>query len=511
MSGLPKPAILLILDGFGHRQDEQYNAIAQANTPCWDRLQRSYSSSFLSCSGETVGLPGTQMGNSEVGHLHIGSGQFIAQNFLKINREIDSGQFFDNVALKNSVKYALNNDKALHIMGLLSPGGVHSHEQHIFALLELAQGLGLKKVYVHVILDGRDVPPRSATDSIEKLISKIEQLGVGQIASVVGRFYAMDRDSRWERVENAYRLIANGEAEFQVDSAVQALKEGYARDENDEFMQSTAILDSAGKAVTMNDADAIVFMNFRSDRAREIIRSFTNDFSEFERRNPVKDLNITTLVEYHQDFDFPIAYESPVIINCLGEVLANRGLKQLRLAETEKYAHVTFFFNGGIDEPYTGEDRMLVPSPKVTTYDLQPEMSLPEVTDKLIKAIKGQEYDAIICNFANCDMVGHTGIMTATTQAVEAIDAALARVVEALNEAGGEMLITADHGNAEKMFDEQTQQPHTAHTNGLVPLIYVGKNKALADGGNLADLAPTLLDIMGIEQPAEMTGRSLLL
>ena len=510
MSGQPKPVVLLILDGFGHRVEEQYNAIAQANTPCWDRLQNIYSTTLLDCSGETVGLPGQQMGNSEVGHLHIGSGQFIAQNFLKINREVESGDFFNNAALKDSVDYALANDKALHIMGLLSPGGVHSHEHHIHAMVEMAQRQGLKKVYVHAFLDGRDVPPRCAAESIEKLEAKIKALGVGQIASVIGRFYAMDRDNRWQRVEQAYHLIVHGDAEYQVNSALQALEDGYSRDENDEFIKATAVLGESGQVVKMNDGDAVVFMNFRADRAREIIRTFTNDFSEFERRNPPKDLRVTGLVEYHQDFDFPVAYASPVIKNCLGEVLANENLKQLRLTETEKYAHVTFFFNGGIDAPFAGEDRILVPSPKVETYDLQPEMSLPEVTDKLVDAINGKVYDAIICNFANCDMVGHTGKMDAAIKAVEAIDEALARVVNALNNVGGEMLITADHGNAEKMFDEETQQPHTAHTNGKVPLVYVGRQQKLSDGGNLADLAPTMLDLLNIERPAEMTGRSLL-
>ena len=359
-------------------------------------------------------------------------------------------------------------------------------------------------------MDGRDVPPRCAAESVELLENKIEELGVGRIASVIGRYYSMDRDNRWQRVEKAYRLIVEGEGEFQTATALQAVQDAYKRDENDEFVQATSILDASGQTVKLNDGDAVVFMNFRADRARELLRSFTADFTEFERQDPPRNLHITTLTEYHQDFDFPVAYDSVTIKNCLGEVLANQNLKQLRLAETEKYAHVTFFFNGGIEQPYPGEDRVLVQSPDVKTYDLQPEMSLPEVTDKLVEAIRGGQYDAIICNYANCDMVGHTGNFDAAVKAVEAIDESLGRVVTALNEVGGEMLVTADHGNVEKMFDPGTQQAHTAHTTSLVPLVYVGKNRSLDGGGNLSDLAPTMLEIMGIDRPLEMTGRCLL-
>lgn len=510
MPDAPRPVVLLILDGFGHQIEKKHNAIAQANTPCWDRLQRNYASTLLDCSGKSVGLPNAQMGNSEVGHLHIGSGQFIAQNFLKINNEIATGEFFNNSALKDATTYALSNNKTLHIIGLLSPGGVHSHENHIHAMLAMAQQQGLQKIYIHLFLDGRDVPPQSAVESIKKLESVIATLGVGQIASVIGRFYAMDRDNRWERVEQAYNLITHGKAKFQVNSSVQAITDAYDRNESDEFIQATSVLDKAGQPVTVKDGDSFVFMNFRSDRTREIIRAFIPDFAEFKRHNPPKNLKITTLVEYHHDFDFPVAYPSIVIVNCLGEVFAKKKLKQLRLAETEKYAHVTFFFNGGIDEPYAGEDRILVPSPAVQTYDMQPEMSLPQVTQHLVDAINEVKYDAIICNFANCDMVGHTGNMAATIQAVEAIDASLEKVVSALNLVGGEMLVTADHGNAEQMFDETTQQAHTAHTNNKVPLVYIGQKKNLFKHGNLADLAPTLLDMMHIEQPKEMTGKSLL-
>lgn len=511
MSSTPKPVALIILDGFGHSEEQSAdNAIAQAKMPCWDYLKESYSSTLLECSGEKVGLPAGQMGNSEVGHLHIGSGQFVPQDFLKVDIEIENGNFFENQALIGSVDHALENDSALHIMGLLSQGGVHSHERQIYAMIELARRKGLNKIFVHAFLDGRDVPPKSADVSLKRLQDKIDALGVGHIASVIGRFYVMDRDNNWDRIEKAYQLLVQGQAQFSVDTAEQAINEAYARGETDEFIQATSVLDQAGEAVKFNDNDAVVFMNFRADRAREIVRSFAPDFSEFDRQGTPPRLFLTTLVEYHKDFEFPVAYHSQRIVNGFGEVLANKGLKQLRLAETEKYAHVTFFFNGGVEEPNKGEDRILIPSPKVKTYDLQPEMSAEEVTDRLVEAIEGGHYDAIVCNYANCDMVGHTGNLEASIKAVEMIDRCLERVYTALKGAGGEMLITADHGNIEKLFDEGTQQSHTAHTSNLVPLVYVGADKTLSEEGSLTDLAPTLLTMMGIEKPEEMTGTSLL-
>ncbi|MGR9072658.1 MAG: 2,3-bisphosphoglycerate-independent phosphoglycerate mutase [Gammaproteobacteria bacterium] len=510
MPSRPKPVILLILDGFGYRENPEDNAIALANTPCWDRLMKDYPLTLLNCSGNEVGLPGGQMGNSEVGHIHIGSGRLVAQDFLRVDMAVDDESFFANEALCHAVDRAIENGKALHVFGLLSPGGVHSHERHIQAMVKLAADKGLKKIYLHAFLDGRDVPPRSAADSIRLLENEFEQLGVGQFASIGGRFYAMDRDNRWDRVKKAYDLIVNGKCDFTAETASKALQEAYARDESDEFVQPTALPGDDGKVVTVEDGDSIVFMNFRADRARELCKTFMPDFSEFERGDSPPRVHLTTLTEYHEDFDFPVAYPPMAIANSLGEVVSNLGLKQLRLAETEKYAHVTFFLNGGREQPFAGEDRVLIPSPKVKTYDLQPEMSAEEVTDRLVSAIENREYDMIICNYANCDMVGHTGNLPAAIKAVEKVDESLARIVAALESVGGEMLVTADHGNIEKMYDKETGQPHTAHTTNPVPLLYVGKNRKLQSGGDLSDLAPTLLDIMGIELPKEMTGHSLL-
>ncbi len=506
----PKPLVLLILDGFGYREDQTNNAIALAKTPCWDQLQKDCPTTLLNCAGDSVGLPDQQMGNSEVGHLHIGSGRLVRQELSKVTAAIQNGEFFSNKVLCQAVDGAIEKGKALHIMGLLSPGGVHSHEIHIAAMVELAVKRGLKKVYLHAFLDGRDVPPKSATNSIKLLEDKFAELGAGQIVSVIGRFYAMDRDSRWERVEEAYKLIAKGEAKYKVQSAQQGLDDAYARDETDEFVFPTSVLDANGKVVVLDPEDSVVFMNFRADRAREISRALTEpEFDGFKRDCEPHRGYYATLTQYHQDFDYQVAYPPVDIKNGLGEVLANAGMTQLRLAETEKYAHVTFFLNGGRDEPFKNEKRILVPSPKVKTYDMQPEMSAAEVTDHLVNAIKGGEYDAIICNYANCDMVGHTGVLDAAIVAVETIDACLQQLVDALKEVGGQMLITADHGNIEQMVGEGTGQPHTAHTTNLVPLVYVGGSKPLVDGGCLPDLAPTMLKILGVEQPVEMTGRSL--
>jgi 2,3-bisphosphoglycerate-independent phosphoglycerate mutase len=507
----PKPLVLLIIDGFGYSLEKENNAIAMANTPCWDKLQKDYPMTLLDCSGRSVGLPDDQMGNSEVGHIHIGTGRYVPQDFSKVNDAIEDGSFYTNAVLCRAVDIALEKGKALHIMGLLSPGGVHSHEEQIAAMVELASKRGLRKIYLHAFLDGRDVPPKSAMASLELLGEKFAAVGVGRIVSIVGRFYAMDRDNRWDRVKSAYDLIAKGTADFYATSALKGLEAAYERGETDEFVLPTAITDVDGLAVTLDPEDSVVFMNFRADRAREISQALTLPaFDSFDRGRAPHQGYFCTLTEYHQDFGYDIAFPSVDIKNGLGEYLSILGMKQLRLAETEKYAHVTFFLNGGVDTPFPGEDRILVPSPKVRTYDLQPEMNAAEVTDHLVDAITGGKYDVIICNYANCDMVGHTGIIPAAVLAVEAVDASLERVVDALKSVGGQLLLTADHGNIEQMVDKSSGQPHTAHTTNQVPLVYVCGDKPLASGGGLSDLAPTMLAILGVAQPEEMTGRSLI-
>lgn len=508
----PKPVVLIILDGFGYNESAQYNAIAAADTPTWTNLWNSCPHTLLHCAGETVGLPDDQMGNSEVGHLHLGAGRLINQDYTAVNKAIRDGSFFSNPALTAAAEKALSAGKALHVFGLLSPGGVHSHDFQIQAMAELAAKKGLKKVYMHAFLDGRDTPPQSAAGSIQALEAKFRELGAGRIASLAGRFYAMDRDNRWERVEKAYQLIVEGLGEFTAATALEGLEMAYGRGETDEFVKTTAIVAPGEAPVHLEEGDVVVFMNFRADRAREITKAINDaEFTGFHR-NVVRRLGAyVTLTEYHQNFNYPIAFPPTSIKNTLGEVLAHHGLRQLRLAETEKYAHVTFFLNGGKDEPNPGESRILVPSPKVQTYDLQPEMSAPEVTDELVKAIEGGEYDVIICNYANGDMVGHTGVMEAAVKAVETLDVSLRRVIEALDKVGGELLITADHGNVEQMVDPETGVALTQHTTFPVPLVFKGRpGYTLSEGGNLADVAPTLLHMLGIDQPAEMTGRSLL-
>jgi 2,3-bisphosphoglycerate-independent phosphoglycerate mutase len=508
----PKPVVLIILDGFGYSETKDHNAIAHAKTPTWTKLWNTCPHTLLNCSGEVVGLPDDQMGNSEVGHLHLGAGRLINQDFTLISKAVRDRSFFTNPVLVEAVEKAIQNDKALHILGLLSPGGVHSHEIHIHAMAELAIRKGLRKVYVHAFLDGRDMPPKSAGESIRAMDSKFAELGAGRIASIIGRFYAMDRDNRWERIQQAYELIVQGKADYRAESAIEGLKQAYERGECDEFVKATLIVPDDEAPTTLNDGDVAVFMNFRADRARELTRAINEpDFSGFRRESVPKLAGFVTLTEYHQDFKFPVAYPPQNVANCLGEVLSNQGLTQLRLAETEKYAHVTFFFNGGIETPFPGETRILVPSPKVKTYDLKPEMSAPEVTDELVRAIESGEYDVIICNYANGDMVGHTGNLDAAIRAVEALDEALGRVVEALEKVGGEVLITADHGNVEQMIDPSTGEIQTAHSVNPVPLVYKGRRGRLNDDGSLADVAPTLLAILGIEKPAEMTGQSLLI
>jgi 2,3-bisphosphoglycerate-independent phosphoglycerate mutase len=504
-----KPVLLLILDGFGYREDTDFNAVASARKPNWDRLWNSYPHTLIHTSELHVGLPKGQMGNSEVGHLNIGAGRVVYQDLSKVDFGIEDGTFYSNPVLLQAVESAKQGGKALHIMGLLSAGGVHSHESHIHAMVELAVRAGMKKVFVHAFLDGRDTPPRSAAQSLQLLQDKCAQLGAGRIATIVGRFFAMDRDNRWDRVQIAYDMLTAGTAPFSAATPQAGLDAAYARGENDEFVQATVI----GEPAVMQDGDAVVFMNFRADRAREISRALTDaDFNGFVRTRFPKLSNYTTLSSYGEDFHYPCAYTSDTIHNGFGEYLSNLGLKQLRIAETEKYAHVTYFMNGGKEQPYAGEDRILVPSPKVATYDLKPEMSAFEVTDKLEAAIRSKQYQAILCNYANGDMVGHSGIMEAAVKAVEALDTCIGRVVDAMLECGGEVLITADHGNAEQMIDRTTNQAHTAHTLNLVPFLYIGRKAEMAEVGTgaLQDVAPTLLAMMGVPQPAEMTGKSLI-
>ncbi|NQZ53721.1 MAG: 2,3-bisphosphoglycerate-independent phosphoglycerate mutase [Piscirickettsiaceae bacterium] len=505
MSHPHRPLALIILDGWGYSEDPKYNAIYAANTPVWDHLWQDYPHTLISASGAGVGLPGDQMGNSEVGHINMGAGRVVYQEFTRVSRAIRTGSFFTNLTLTDAVDSALEKDKAVHVLGLLSPGGVHSHEEHIHAMVQLAIQRGVKKVYVHAFLDGRDVPPKSAHASIEAMEAKFKQLGGGQFATLIGRFYALDRDQRWKRVEKAYRLITEGEGEYQASDASTALELAYQRDETDEFVKATSIVADGESAVTVNEGDVVVFMNFRSDRARELTRCFIDkEFDDFER---VRDINLTkfvTLTEYKKDFTSPKAFPSEKLNNVFGAYVASLGLRQLRIAETEKYAHVTFFFNGGRDEPFEGEDRILVPSPQVDTYDLQPSMSAPEVADQLVKAIHSNKYDVIICNFANADMVGHSGNYDAAVKAVEVLDNCLGRVWSALKQVGGEMIVTADHGNAELMMDESTGQAHTAHTSNPVPLIYAGREASCIEQGTLADIAPTMLSLMNLPIPNEM-------
>lgn len=485
-----------------------HNAILAAKKPVWDRLWADYPHTSICTSGSAVGLPGGQMGNSEVGHLNLGAGRVVYQEFTRIGRSIRTGSFFSNRTLTDAVDTAIENDSAVHILGLLSPGGVHSHEEHIHAMVRLAIERGAKKLYLHAFLDGRDMPPKSAGPSLAKMDEVFAELGTGRIATIIGRYYAMDRDHRWERIKIAYDLITRGEAVHCADTAGEALEAAYARGETDEFVAASCV----GEAVTVNDGDVIINMNYRSDRARQITRPFIEpDFDCFERAAQPKLASLVSLTEYNKDFDIPVAYPPERLENTFGEFIANLGLHQLRIAETEKYAHVTFFFNGGIEAPYEGEERILVPSPQVATYDEQPEMSAYEVTDRLVEAIHSDRFDTIICNYANGDMVGHTGNYEAAVRAIEVLDECIGRVSEAVLEVGGEMLITADHGNAEQMVDPKAEQVHTAHTTNPVPLIYVGRNAtALMDNGSLCDIAPTLLQIMGLNQPAAMTGRSLL-
>lgn len=511
MSSTKKPLVLTILDGYGHREEQQDNAILNAKTPVMDRLWQQQPHTLIAASGLDVGLPDGQMGNSEVGHVNLGAGRIVYQDLTRLDKEIKDGDFFTNQTLTAAIDKAVTAGKAVHIMGLLSAGGVHSHEDHILAMVELAAQRGATAIYLHAFLDGRDTPPRSAEPSLKRFTEKFAELGKGRIASIIGRYYAMDRDNRWDRVQLAYDLMIQAKGEFTADNAVAGLQAAYARNENDEFVKPT-VIQAAGEAdAAMNDGDALIFMNFRADRARQITRAFVNaDFDGFKRDKVVNFGDFIMLTEYAADIKVACAYPPASLENTFGEWLMKHDKTQLRISETEKYAHVTFFYNGGVEEPFKGEDRILINSPKVATYDLQPEMSSAELTEKLVAAITSGKYDVIICNYPNGDMVGHTGDYDAAVKAVETLDNCIEQVVAAVKAADGQLLITADHGNAEQMRDPATGQAHTAHTSLPVPLIYIGNKEVKAvEGGKLSDIAPTMLSLMEMEIPQEMTGKPL--
>ncbi len=507
-----KPTVLLILDGYGLNDRCDHNAICEAKTPVMDQLMAQCPFVKGGASGLSVGLPDGQMGNSEVGHLNIGAGRIVYQELTRITKEIEDGDFYRNEELLKAVRNAKEKGGALHLMGLLSDGGVHSHNTHLYALLELAKREGLEKVYVHCFLDGRDTPPTSGKGYIEELEDQMQKIGVGKVATVEGRYYAMDRDKRWQRVQRAYQALTEGIGNPAV-SATEGVQASYDVDVTDEFVEPIVIQEDGKPLATVQDHDSIIFFNFRPDRAREITRAFVDeDFAGFEREKK-QDLTYICFTEYDATITgVGIAFKKVTIINTFGEYLAKQHLTQARIAETEKYAHVTFFFNGGVEPPNEGEDRILVNSPKVATYDLQPEMSAPKVCDNLVDAIKSDKYDVVICNFANPDMVGHTGVEEAAIKAIETVDVCVGRAVDALKEVDGVMFICADHGNAEQMIDYETGEPHTAHTTNPVPFVLVNADPSLGlrEGGILADIVPTLLELMELPQPEEMTGTSLL-
>lgn len=506
--------MLVILDGYGINERTEGNAVAAAHKPNLDRYMKEYPNTIIHTSGLDVGLPRGQMGNSEVGHTNIGAGRIVYQELTRITKSIEDGDFFEKKELVDAMENCRKNGTKLHLYGLVSDGGVHSHNTHLYALVEMAKRYGLKDVFVHCFFDGRDVPPDSAKDYVAELEAKLEEIGVGKIASVMGRYYAMDRDNRWERTERAYRAMVYGEGE-RAARAVAAVEESYKKGETDEFVQPSVIVDDCGQPrATIKDGDAIIFYNFRPDRARQLTRAFVDkEFTCFSRGSGHPRVHFTCMTQYDETIPVPVAFPPLELKKTLGEVVAAQGLKQLRIAETEKYAHVTFFFNGGEETCFEGETRRLIPSPKVATYDLKPEMSAREVTEAVLEELE-RGYDLVVLNYANPDMVGHTGCMEAAVKAVETVDQCVGRVVEKVKGMGGTLLITADHGNAEQMQDPVTGGPHTAHTTNPVPLILIspaGRGVSLQEGGRLADVAPTILDLLGIEQPPEMTGTSLLL
>lgn len=508
------PLVLAILDGWGISNDEEGNAIAQAQIPNYRRMKEAYPFTKLLCSGEDVGLPYGQMGNSEVGHLNIGAGRIVYQELTRITKSIKDGSFFVNEELTKAMEYAKENGRALHLMGLVSDGGVHSHLDHLYALLAMAKTLGLSEVYIHAFLDGRDVAPTSGLNYIKALENKCREMEIGRIATVAGRYYAMDRDRRWERVELAYQAMVEGKGKMAT-FAQMAVEQSYEEGVTDEFLVPTVIIDQEGKPVAPVAAeDAMIFFNFRADRAREITRAFVDrDFTEFTRPTGFLDTHYLCFTQYDITIEAPVAFPPQNLKNTLGELLSQNNIQQLRIAETEKYAHVTFFFNGGVEKANPGEERILIPSPQVATYNLKPEMSAPEVTQRLIAELEKDQYQVVILNYANPDMVGHTGVLEATIQAVEAVDQCLGRLQEVILAKGGTLLVTADHGNAEQMVDGATQGPYTAHTLNPVPFILVShacQHKQLREG-SLQDISPTILELLGIEQPEEMTGQSLIL
>ncbi len=499
------PLVLMVLDGWGHRQDAPDNAISLARTRCWDSLWAGASHSLLETSGNSVGLPEGQMGNSEVGHMNIGAGRIVYQDFTRITEAIKDGSFYRNPALCNAVDKTMEKGGTVHIMGLLSPGGVHSHIDHFLAAVDMIRGRGIPDIVVHAFLDGRDTPPRSAGPSIVRMQENLDQAPGASFGTVTGRFFAMDRDKRWDRVKKAWDAITAGKASQNAATARQALDAAYERGENDEFVQATLIGDFTG----ISDGDSVFFVNFRADRARELTQAFVQEsFGGFDRRVPALSVFVS-MTEYLSGLPVEIAFPSVEIPELLGEILSRNGLRQLRIAETEKYAHVTFFMNGCREEPYAGEQRILIPSPKVATYDLQPEMSTPELSSALDGAIRSADFDVIICNVANPDMVGHSGRLDAAILAVEAVDRCLAKVKKALEATGGELMITADHGNVEQMCDPSSGQAHTAHTTNPVPFVFWGRNTNEVNRGSLQDIAPTMLYLLGITQPEEMTGKPL--
>lgn len=509
-----KPTVLMILDGYGLNKETKANAVVEAKTPVMDRLMKEYPFVEGYASGMAVGLPEGQMGNSEVGHLNMGAGRVVYQELTRITKEIQDGDFFKNEALLKAIENCKKNNSDLHLFGLLSDGGVHSHNTHMYGLLELAKKEGLERVYLHAFLDGRDTPPASGKSFVEAAVNKMNEIGVGKVATVMGRYYVMDRDNRWDRVEMAYQALAEGKGVIANDP-IEAVQQSYDKGENDEFVHPTVIMEDEKPVATVKNKDSVIFFNFRPDRAREISRTFCcDDFDGFERNGGRVKTTFVTFTDY--DVTIPnkvVAFHKVEISNTFGEYLAACGKTQLRTAETEKYAHVTFFFNGGKEEPNEGEERILVKSPKVATYDLQPEMSAYQVADNLVDAIKSDKYDVIIVNFANADMVGHTGIEEAAIKAIEAVDECVGKTVDALLEVNGQMFICADHGNAEQLVDYKTGDPFTAHTTNPVPFILINYDSeyTLKKGGKLADIAPTLLEMMNLEKPVEMTGESLLI